>query len=96
MCFNFFQDRGAFARGEDGKYRVDFDKTQKAMSALSAKILTLQGDGDYEGAQKLNEDLGTIRPELQGDLDKLGEAGIPIDVTFEQGLEVLGLAGEGG
>jgi hypothetical protein len=61
----------------DGKYRVDFDKTQKAMEALSAKILTLQGDGDYDGAQKLNDEMGVIRPELQAELGRPGQGGHP-------------------
>jgi len=92
VCFNFFEDQGAFARDPaTGKYKVDFEKTQKAMEALSATILKVQGDGDYAGAQKLNAELGVIRPALAGDLKRLGEAGIPVDVTFEQGVEVLGL-----
>jgi hypothetical protein len=91
VCFNFFQDQGAFARGDDGKYRVDFDKTQQAMAALSAKILTLQGDGDYDGARKLNDEMGVIRPQLEQDLKRIAEAKVPIDVSFEQGLDVLGL-----
>ena len=32
----------------------------------------------------------TISPKLQGDLDRLGRTGIPVDVVFEQGVDVLG------
>jgi hypothetical protein len=32
-----------------------------------------------------------ITPELQADLDRLGEKGIPVDIIFEQGAAVLGL-----
>ena len=32
-----------------------------------------------------------IGPELQADLDRLSEAGIPVDIVFEQGGDVLGL-----
>ena len=35
--------------------------------------------------------VGVLGPELQSDLDALAEAGIPVDVVFEQGLDVLGL-----
>ncbi|MEZ5469209.1 MAG: hypothetical protein R3F18_16330 [Lysobacterales bacterium] len=39
--------RGRFCCGENnGRYRVDFDKMAAAVNNLSAKILTLQGDGD--------------------------------------------------
>jgi len=92
--FNFFQERGAFERDPaTGRYRVDFEKTMEAMDALSERILTLQGDGDYEGVVAFMEEYGTIRPELQADLDRLAQAGIPVDIVYEQGLDVMGLGG---
>ena len=35
--------------------------------------------------------LSIIGASLQGDLDRLGAAGIPTDIIIEQGVEVLGL-----
>jgi len=90
--FNFFRDMGAFTRDEaTGTYRVDFGKTEEAVTALSQRILTFQGDGDYEGVVAFMAEMATVGPELQGDLDRLGEAGIPVDIVFEQGPAVLGL-----
>jgi len=90
--FNFFQEMGAFSRDEaTGTYRIDFDRMREAMEALSGRILTLQGDGDYEGVVQLMEQYGSITPELQADLDRVNAAGIPVDIVFEQGLSVLGL-----
>lgn len=90
--FNHFVKEGAIARDpETGTYRVDFDNMQKAMTSLSNKILMLQGDGDYEGVKKLTDEMGLVGTELQADLDRLGDAGIPVDIVFEQGLSVLGL-----
>ena len=89
--FNFFQEYGAFERLEDGTYRVNIEKLEAAMNALSEKILTLQGDGDYAGVGKLVEEKGIIPAQLQSDLDRLKTAGIPVDVVFEQGTEALGL-----
>ena len=92
VCFNFFADQGAFARDPaNGRYRVDYAKTEAAMQALSAKLLTIQGDGDYTAAAALTQEMGVIRPDLQKDLASLAAANIPIDVTFEQGLDALGL-----
>lgn len=91
ICFNYFQEQGAFKRTEEGKYLVDFDKMEKAMNGLSELILTLQGNGDYEGVVKLTKEKGIIKPELQKDLDKLKSLGIPDDIIFEQGIKVLGL-----
>jgi hypothetical protein len=89
--FNYFADRGAFVRDASGHYRVDMAKMRQAMDALSADILRLQGDGDYTGVQKMLTELGVIHPQLEGDLGRLGARNIPVDVTFRQGKEVLGL-----
>ena len=90
--FNFFEEEGAFTRDEaTGTYRVNIPKLEAAVAALSRRILTLQGDGDYEGVAQLVADKGSIGPRLQADLDRLGAAGIPVDIVFEQGLSVLNL-----
>ena len=90
--FNFFEEQGAFVRDtETGTYSVDFDRMQQAMSALSNLLLTLQGDGDYEGARKLTGEKGVIGDQLQRDLDRLTRANIPVDIVFSQGVSELGL-----
>lgn len=90
--FNFFQEMGAFEKdAETGKYKIHPEKLAEAMEALSQKILMLQGEGDYEGVAALVEKYGKIGPELQADLDKLAHEGIPVDIVFEQGKDVLGL-----
>ena len=90
--FNYFAERGAFVRDpERGTYRVDFDKMQDAMSSLSNLLLTLQGDGNYEGASTLTNEKGVIDDQLQRDLDRLTQADIPVDIQFSQGLTELGL-----
>ncbi len=91
LRFNYFAKLGAFTRSDDGLYRIHPDKMREAVNSLSGVILKLQGDGDYEGAEKMMADMGSIRPTLQKDLDRLKEKGIPVDVVFEQGLDVLGL-----
>ena len=72
-------------------YKVDFDNLEKAMNSLSELILTLQGDGNYDGVAELVRDYGIIKEQLQGDLDMLAEKGIPVDVVFNQGVDILGI-----
>ncbi|MEL7058789.1 MAG: Zn-dependent hydrolase [Acidobacteriota bacterium] len=93
MRFNFFEEMGAFSRDESGVYRVDEPRLRQAAEALSAKILTLQGDGDRQAVADFVERYGSLSDGLQADLDRLAEAGIPVDIVFEQGVEVLGLEG---
>ncbi|MEI5640824.1 MULTISPECIES: dipeptidyl-peptidase 3 family protein [unclassified Pseudoalteromonas] len=89
--FNFFKDEGAFSKNAEGLYQVNMDKMAVAMEKLSNLILTLQGDGDYQKVDQLIATHGDIKEELQKDLDKLSKANIPVDVTFKQGKQVLGL-----
>ena len=89
--FNFFKEFGAFSRNEQGQYSVNMDKMQQAVDALSELILTLQGNGDYPGVDKLVAEKGLIKPELAADLQRLADANIPVDITFKQGKQVLGL-----
>ena len=89
--FNYFKEKEAFTRNEDGTYTVNYDNMIAAMEDLSRLILTLQGNGDYDGVATLVSEKGLITAELQADLDRLSSASIPVDVVFEQGVEVLGL-----
>ena len=91
LRFNFFADRGAFTRDAGGHFRVDMAAMRRAVDELSGVLLKLQGDGDYAGVQKLAQELGVIRPQLQSDLDRLSSRAIPVDVAFTQGKAVLGL-----
>jgi hypothetical protein len=90
--FNYFKEMGAFTRdAATGFYKIDLKKMQEAMKSLSALILKIQGDGDVVALKKLLEEKGKIFPELQADIDKLSNKNIPVDVVFEQGIEVLDL-----
>ncbi|WP_418608521.1 dipeptidyl-peptidase 3 family protein [Pseudoalteromonas sp. US3C1013] len=89
--FNFFAQEGAFSKNEDGLYSINMNKMGDAMAKLSRLILTLQGDGDYEKVDQLIATHGDIKAELAKDLEKLSKANIPVDVTFKQGKDVLGL-----
>lgn len=90
--FNYFKDAGAFVRdAESGKYKVDFDRMRDAIYGLSHDLLVLQGDGNYSGALELTNTKGIVDAQLQADLDRLTQASIPVDITFNQGLSELGL-----
>ncbi|WP_138380272.1 dipeptidyl-peptidase 3 family protein [Luteithermobacter gelatinilyticus] len=89
--FNYFKEMGAFERNQEGQYKVNFENFQKAMTNLSTLILTLQGNGDYEGAKALLAEKGVVGDDLAEDLNRLAQSNIPVDVYFIQGKDVLGL-----
>lgn len=91
QCFNYFKEKGAFERTANGTYRVNFEKFENAMNGLSNLIITLQGNGDKAAVAKAQKENGIINAELQADLDRLGKKGIPVDIIFDQGVDVLGV-----
>ncbi len=91
QCFNFFKENGAFLRSAGGTYKVDYVKFANAMNKLSNLIITLQGNGDRAAVEKVQKEKAVIPAELQMDLDRLSKKGIPVDVVFEQGVDVLGV-----
>lgn len=92
LRFNYFQERGAFERDDDsGTYRVNAEAMREAMNALSEEILRLQGDGDYDAVDRFVDQYGGVPQQLRRDLDRLNEAGIPVDIVFRQGLSELDL-----
>ena len=78
MCFNFMEQQGAFTRNADG-----------AINAWADLILTTQGNGDVKFATEFRAKNGGITPALQADLDRINAAGIPKDIFFIQGPDVL-------
>lgn len=91
MRFNYFEEKEAFTRNEDGTYTVNFDMMQEAMISLMQKIIYMQGDGDYEAAKAWVEAAAMVPPQLQADLDMLNSSNIPVDIIFKQGLAFTGL-----
>jgi hypothetical protein len=90
--FNFFEQAGAFSRdATTGAYRVNVAEFEQAVRDLSEKLLVLQGDGNYDKVDSFVAANGSIGAQLQADLDRLSEAGIPVDIVYEQGVAQLGL-----
>lgn len=90
LRFNFFLEQEAFTK-EGATYRVNEQNFGYAIDLLSKRILTLQGDGDYGKVERFIRDYGSIDASLQEDLNRINEAGIPVDIIFEQGSAALGL-----
>ena len=89
LTFNYFQNEGAFVRNEEGRYAIDFEKMKVAVEKLAGDILMHQGNGDYEATKAWMGEMSVIKPELQADLDRVNAAGIPTDIYFNMGPQVL-------
>jgi len=91
LSLKYFADNGAFIYQDNGYYKVNLEEMKKAVESLLGKILKVQGDGDYDTARAWVEGDGVMTESLRRDLERVNTAGIPVDIVFKQGREVLGL-----
>jgi peptidase M49-like protein len=75
--FNYLFDKGAIEQ-KNGTFSISVDKIKQAVMELDRELLTVEALGSYEGAKKMLDELGVIRPPLRKALD--GLEGIPTDI----------------
>ena len=78
LQFNYLLDQGAFVEGADGTFSVDQSKMRSAVESLTRDLLTIEAEGNYEGALKLLQQFAIIRPVVARSLARLTH--IPIDI----------------
>jgi hypothetical protein len=78
MQVNYLMDKGAVISNPDGTFAVDLDKIKGAVRDLDHDLLTLEATGDYEGAKRMLETLGVLRPVLVRTFERLTD--IPVDI----------------
>jgi Peptidase family M49 len=90
MRYNFFVEKGAFTRTEEGIYSINFDEAVAATEELINIIISIQGDGDKDAAQALIDKYLVMPEELETDLETINNANIPVDIVFDQGKAKFG------
>ena len=78
LQFNYLTDKGAFVANADGTFSVDLSKVKDAVRDLVHELLTVEAANDYNGAKKMLEELGVLRPALQQALAELAD--LPTDI----------------
>ena len=59
---------------------VDVEAVHREVATLARTVQEVAGRGDYDGAGRLIEDLGSMPPEIAGLLDRFAD--IPVDLEF--------------
>ena len=90
LQLNDLLDRGGFRVNPDGTFWVDEAKIKDAVTALTAELLTIQAEGDYDGAKAILDRLAVIRPETQRVLDRLEDVPVDIEPRFVTAEELSG------
>jgi hypothetical protein len=78
LQFNYLTDKGAFVEQPDGTFALNAEKIKAAVRDLDHDLLTLEAEGNYEGAKKMLDELGVVRPNVRKALSRL--EGIPTDI----------------
>ncbi|KAK5581847.1 hypothetical protein RB653_003427 [Dictyostelium firmibasis] len=86
LNFNFLHKFGAFEKNSTTNYfSVNFDKMKLAIPKLVNHIIVLQGNGDKIAAKNWIDEMGALNKEEV----IIDYSGIPIDIIFKQGLNLL-------
>jgi len=91
LVFNYLIEEKAVTRNENGTYLVNIEKMSSSIDELTTLIHKIEQDGDYKKAKEIATDKAMIKEPLKTDIIKIHEQGVPIDVRFKQGKDVLGL-----
>jgi hypothetical protein len=76
---NYLIDQGGFEHdATTGRFRVNFDRIEAAVTALTREILLIQGDGSKARAQEFLSKYGINRDYTKAALAHL--ANVPIDI----------------
>jgi hypothetical protein len=75
---NYLLGQGGFVANPEGTFSVNPAKIKAGVEGLTREIMTLQAEGNYAKARKMDEELGTIRPEVQKAIDRMKH--IPVDI----------------
>lgn len=77
--YSYYKEAGAFEVDEEtGKYRVDFDRLAEAIRDLTAKVVMIQGDGDYAAAGEFLDGYGQLDQDAERIIASMTD--IPVDI----------------
>jgi hypothetical protein len=77
--YNTYKEDGAFEiDDETGLLRVDFDRLEQSIGDLTAKVVMLQGDGDYDAAGTFLDGYGVLDADAERIIASM--EGIPVDI----------------
>lgn len=83
MMYNYLYEKGAFKRGESGKYAIDYAKMLSAVETFAQTLLKVQATGDYAAASDFEKKYGTLSDTFRADLVNLRLEKIPVDIQFQ-------------
>jgi hypothetical protein len=82
LQLNTLLDRGAFVMNADGTFSVVDGKIKEAVAGLTHDLMTIEAEGNYQGATDLLKKMAVVRPDVQKVLDRLTDVPVDIEPKF--------------
>ncbi|MEJ5263415.1 MAG: peptidase, partial [Ignavibacterium sp.] len=84
IIYNYLLEKGAYVYDEKNqKVSVNFDKIYPALKELCNLVLTIQAEGNYQGAKDLIAKYATNSPSIEAMRKKLESLPVDIKPVFE-------------
>jgi hypothetical protein len=81
--YAYLREKGAFAIDDASrKFRLDFPKLEAAISALTAEVVFLEGDGDYARAKAFLERYAVLDEPANKAIASLADIPVDIDPVY--------------
>ncbi|MHA7871495.1 MAG: dipeptidyl-peptidase 3 family protein [Hyphococcus sp.] len=82
--YSYFRQAGAFAVDpETGKFRLDFDALEQAVTDLTRDIVVLQGNGDYDAAKAFLDQYAVLDADAKRIIASLTDLPVDIQPVYE-------------
>lgn len=92
IIYNYLLENGGYRYdASTGKVSVNFDKIYAALEKLAAKLLTIQAEGNYQGAKQLIEKYAVESASMKTLTGKLTDLPVDIKPVFEIEKNLLGM-----
>lgn len=91
VVYNYLVDQKAITYDGKDHIVINYEKMKTANNSLTTKIITMQGNGDYDGLKSFIKKYKTIDKKLQNIIDAVNGENIPTDMMLVQGEDVLNL-----
>jgi hypothetical protein len=84
MEFNYMKEKGAIELDADSdRFRVNLDKMPEAVRSMTHDLCMIQALGDYAAAEAFIAKYGAMVPDVQRQLDKMGNIPTDIELVYE-------------
>jgi hypothetical protein len=82
IIYNYLKEAGAFDRSVSGKYTLNLEKMEQALSDLTALVLKIQATGDKAAAEELEGKYSKMSDDTKSDIQNLIIGKVPVDIRF--------------